>query len=329
MPGVNASPAWIAVAGSRRVTGSLRRPPALRPGDRVALLSVSGLVQPERLTATVDRLAAAGLEAVVFPSARADGSFRRYLAGPDAQRADDLAAAVLDDSVRAVLFGRGGYGAQRTLEHVDWTRFAAVEPKVFVGFSDVTAIHEAVAVELGWASLHGPLVASNGPPGDDSWESLLGALMHPEHSTVLRFPEASAAVGGRATGVTTGGNLAMLASSIGTPTSRPARGRLLLLEDVDEDDYRVDRMLTQLRRSGYLDGVAGIVCGSWLRCGGDVGVEHVLRERLGDLGVPLLLGADVGHGARNLTFPLGVRAELDADAGTVTFVDPPLQPAAI
>lgn len=308
------------------MSAELRRPRALRPGDRVALLSVSGRIQGARLRETVDRLRAEGLEPVVFPSARYDGDALRYLAGSDEQRADDLTSALLDDSLRAVFFGRGGYGAQRVLELLDWTRFASVEPKPLVGYSDVTAVHEAVGVALGWASVHGPLVASNVPPDAASWSSLLGALMRPEEFTELVFDSSRAAVGGVAGGVTVGGNLAMLVSSLGTSTSRPARGGLLLLEDVEEDDYRVDRMLTQLRRSGYLDGVAGIVSGSWTQCGGEVGVEHVLLDRLADLDVPFLLGADIGHGGRNLTFPLGVDAVLDADAGRLTFLDPPLQP---
>lgn len=310
---------------SRDVT-SLRRPAALRPGDRVALLGVSGPIRPERLTETVTGLREIGLDPVVYPSAHAEGSFRWYLAGSDARRAGDLTDALLDDSIRAILFGRGGYGAQRTLELLDWTRFAHVAPKVVVGYSDVTAIHEAIAQRLGWSSLHGPNVASDVAPDAYSTESLHRALMRPEQALRMTFPGSRAVVGGRASGVTLGGNLALLVSSLATPTSRPARGGLLLLEDVNEDDYRIDRMLTQLRRSGYLDGVAGIIGGTWTRCGDSDGVEHVLVERLGDLGVPLVLGADIGHGGRSQTFPLGIEAELDADAGTLTFAEPPLLP---
>ena len=307
------------------MSASLRRPRAVRPGDRVALLAASGRIQPERLAGAVTTLREAGLDPVVYPSARDEGGHLDYLAGSDEQRAADLSAALLDDSIRAMFLGRGGYGAQRVLEHLHWSRFVDVEPKAVVGFSDVTALHEAFAVELGWATLHGPLVASNVPPDPKSWGSLLRALMSPERATRLEFPGAHAVVGGTATGVTLGGNLAMITSSLGTPTSRPAQGGLLLLEDVDEFDFRVDRMLTQLRRSGYLDGVAGIVGGSWLRCDGAAGV---LEDRLAGLGVPVLLGADVGHDGRNQTFPLGVEATLDADAATVTYSEPPLLPAA-
>ncbi len=320
-------------------SGPLRRPRALRPGDRVAVLSLSGTVPADRLAIGLAALRFAGLEPVVHPTAHDDGSLRRYLAGADEQRAAELTSALLDDDVRAIVFARGGYGAQRTLELLDWTLFAGVAPKVLVGFSDLTAMLEAVAAKLGWVSLLGPTVTALDDGGQYSRRSLLRALMTPEGAQELVFPDALTVVGGRAHGVTCGGNLAMLASSIGTGTSWPARGGILLIEDVGEADYRIDRMLTQLRRSGYLDGVAGVVCGTWERCGREEGVERdhgreavltvdaVLIERLGSLGVPLLLRADVGHGGRIQTFPLGLAATLDADAKTVTFDEPPLEPA--
>jgi muramoyltetrapeptide carboxypeptidase len=130
-----------------------------------------------------------------------------------------------------------------------------------------------------------------------------------------------------ARGVTMGGTLALLASSIGTKTSsNTARGGILLLEDVDEEDFRIDRMLTQLRRSGYLDGVTGIVCGNFANCGPPEQIEPILAERLGDLGVPMIAWANVGHGGMFQTFPIGIAAELDADARTLRLLDPPLEP---
>ncbi|HEY2080374.1 MAG TPA: hypothetical protein VGH53_28940, partial [Streptosporangiaceae bacterium] len=133
--------------------------------------------------------------------------------------------------------------------------------------------------------------------------------------------------GGRARGLTLGGNLALLGSSIGTDSCLPAKGGILLIEDVDEEDYRLDRMLTQLRRSGYLEGVAGVLTGTFADCGEQSAIEEILAERLGDLGVPVLARANVGHDCPLQAFPIGVAAELDADAGTLTLLDPPLRPA--
>jgi muramoyltetrapeptide carboxypeptidase len=179
-------------------------------------------------------------------------------------------------------------------------------------------------VKLGWASLFGPMPSVPGKDPHYSFGSLLRTLTRPADATRIRYPDAVTVTGGVARGVTMGGTLTLLASSIGTPTSWPARGGILLLEDVREEPYRLDRMLTQLRRSGYLDGVAGIVTGTFTDCGPRAQVHEILAERLGDLEVPMLACANVGHGGAFQTFPVGIAAELDAGAGTLRLLDPPL-----
>jgi muramoyltetrapeptide carboxypeptidase len=332
---------------------SLARPRALRPGDRLAVLCVSGPVDPQALETGLDALRFAGLEPVTYPSARALGTMRSYLAGDDAMRAGDLRAALTDPGIAGILFARGGYGAQRTLEAMDWDGLSpgtpgspgtptsprtptgpqtGQPPKVLAGYSDVTAVLEAVAVKLGWASLFSPTAVNLGASGEGirggashySLGSLLRTLMRPAEATVIYYPHAVTVVPGTARGVTLGGTLSLLASSLGTGTSRPARGGILLLEDVDERAYRVDRMLTQLRRSGYLDGVAGIITGAFEGCGPAELIADILTERLGALGVPMLAWADVGHGGPFQTFPLGIAAELDVGQATLRLLDPPL-----
>ncbi len=155
---------------------------------------------------------------------------------------------------------------------------------------------------------------------------MLRILTRPADATVMTFPRASTIVPGVARGVTMGGTLTLLASSLGTDTSGLARDGIVLLEDVEEEPYRVDRMLTQLRRSGYLDGVAGIITGTFTDCGPRDEVQAVLTERLGDLGVPMIAWANVGHGGKFQTYPIGVAAELDAAAATLRLLDPPLLP---
>jgi muramoyltetrapeptide carboxypeptidase len=308
---------------------SLARPRALKPGDRVAVLCISSPVDPAALAAGLDALRFAGLDPVTYPSAHDPGTMRRYLAGDDAMRAGDLRSALTDPGIAGIMFARGGYGAQRTLEAMDWEGLSGqppqtLPPKVLAGFSDITAALEAVAVKLGWASVFGPVVAIREGASHYSFGSLLRTLMRPEHATVIRYPRAVTLVPGTARGVTTGGTLSLLVSSLGTGTSRPARGGILLLEDVTEEDYRVDRMLTQLRRSGYLDGVAGIVTGTFTDCGPADVIQDILAERLGPLGVPMLAWANVGHGGQFQAFPYGIAAELDADAAELRLLDPPL-----
>jgi muramoyltetrapeptide carboxypeptidase len=305
---------------------SARRPPALRPGDRVAVLSVSSPAPPEQLAVGLDVLRFAGLEPVLYPSAQDQGSMRRYLAGDDQLRTADLRSALTDPGIAGLIFATGGSGAQRTLEAMDWEGMAGLPPKVLAGYSDVTAVLEAVASKLGWASLLSPMVGSSGAAIHYSFSSMLRALMHPERATDIRYPMASCVVGGTARGVTLGGNLTLLASSLGTDTSWPARGGILLVEEQNEADYRLDRMLTQLRRSGYLDGVAGIVTGTFVGCGEPARVEEILAERLGSLGVPMITGANVGHGGYFQAFPIGIAAELDADAAALRLLEPPLLP---
>lgn len=306
---------------------SLARPPALRPGDRVAVLTASSPVDRTQLEVGLDVLRLAGLEPVVYGSALDDGSMRRYLAGDDALRAGDLTDALTDPTIAGIIFACGGSGSQRTLATLDWSKLEGLPPKLLAGYSDVTAVLEAAAVKLGWASLHSAMVVTSGDAGHFSFQSLLRTVMSPERATDLSFPQAETMVGGTARGVTVGGNLCLLTASLGTETSRPAAGGILLLEDESEEDYRIDRMLTHLHRAGYLDGVAGIITGTFHNCGPQEEITPILRERLAGLGVPMISWANVGHGGQNQAFPIGVAAEFDADARTLRLLEPPLVPA--
>jgi muramoyltetrapeptide carboxypeptidase len=299
------------------------------------VLCVSGPVDPGPLAAGLDALRFAGLDPVTYPSLTDPGTMRPYLAGDDAMRAGDLRAALTDPGIAGIVFARGGYGAQRTLEAMDWEGLspgAGLPPKVLAGYSDVTAVLEAVAVRFGWASLFSPMPAAQPPrctairdgAAHYSFGSLLRTLMRPDQAMTIRYPQAVTLAPGVARGVTTGGTLSLLTSSLGTGTSRPARGGILLLEDVGEEPYRVDRMLTQLRRSGYLDVVEGIVAGRFSGCEPPELIQDILAERLGPLAVPILAWANVGHGGSFQTFPLGIAAELDADRAILRLLDPPL-----
>ncbi|MGW6557277.1 S66 peptidase family protein [Streptomyces hydrogenans] len=303
---------------------ALARPARLRPGDRVAVVAPSGPVPGPALAAGLDVLRGWGLDPVVAPHVLDTHPDIGHLAGTDRDRARDLTEAWCDPTVAGVLCARGGYGAQRMVDLLDWTAIRAAGPKVFVGYSDVTALHEALAVRAGFAALHGPMPAVSVFADDPATrESLRATLFEPETVRVLGLGTARPLVPGRAAGVTLGGCASLLAADLATPHARPsARGGLLLLEDVGEEPYRLDRILTQLLRSGWLDGVAGVALGSWAECGPYEEVRAVLADRLGGLSVPVVEELGFGHGPTALTVPLGLPAVLDADAGTLT-VDVP------
>jgi muramoyltetrapeptide carboxypeptidase len=294
----------------------------------VAVVAPSGPVPEERLQAGLDVLRGWDLDPVVAPHVLGRHREFDYLAGTDAQRAADLRNAWCDPAVGAVLCARGGYGAQRMVDLLDWDAMRAAGPKVFAGFSDITVLHQAFAGRLGLVTLYGPAAAGvDFLKNARAQEHLRATLFDPESvRTVTAVPPGGTAlVPGRARGVTLGGCLSLLASDLGTPHALPgARGGLLLIEDVGESPYRIDRYLTQLLRAGWLDGVAGIVLGSWAACGPYEELRAVLADRLGGLGVPVVEEFGFGHGEGALTMPLGVPAELDATTGTLTFDAPAL-----
>lgn len=305
---------------------ALERPPRLVTGDRIAVVAPSGPVLPEHLDGGVEILRGYGLEPVVCPHVREIDPRLPYLAGGDRGRARDLEDAWCDPSLAAVVCARGGFGAQRVVDLLDWERMSRAAPKAFVGFSDATALHEAIARRLGVATLYGPMAAAEVFVTDPATQDHLRAtLLDPASVQTLSSPAAGTIAGGRAAGVTVGGCLTLLATDLGTRFARStAAGGVLLLEDVALDPYELDRSLTQLARAGLLDGVAGIAIGSFSGYEPYDDLRTVLVERLAPLGVPVVDELGFGHGPSSLTVPLGLACVLDADAGTLAFELPAL-----
>ncbi len=256
-----------------------------------------------------------------------DGLFARdsFLAGSDARRVDELHAALDDDSVDAIACARGGYGAMRLLPSIDLALVIRAK-KLLVGFSDVTALH-ALWQRAGLRSLHGSMVAALGVLPDARVERWTRAV---EGFVPFSGHDAHWKTRGRVVAPLVGGNLAVLAALVGTPFFPPIDGCVLLLEDVGEAPYRVDRMLTTLRLSGALQRAAGVLVGDFTNChpreDGKT-VDAVLQERLGDLGLPALMHVPVGHDdAESWEVALGGLVELDADRGVVTFLQGAVAP---
>ena len=306
----------------------LLKPQRLAAGDRVGLvLAASMEIEPSRLGLARDQLAAAGFDPVVADNA---GARRGYFAGTDRERAAGVHRMFADPEVRAVFCYSGGWGSPRILPHLDYDLIRR-HPKVLVGYSDNTALINAVHAETGLVTFHGPNAAGHLEPWTlDHLRRVLmraepiGVLANPpkrDDELVSRFYRTVTLRGGRARGRLVGGNLSLISALMGTPWEIDAEGAILLLEDIHEEPYRVDRMLTQLAQSGKLGAAAGVVFGFCTDCpvrGPSLGLEEILADHLGPLGVPAVSGLAFGHVEKKLTLPIGLDATLDADAGTLT-----------
>lgn len=312
------------------------RPRVLRPGDTVGLITPSTYVaDPDRLLLAERTVRFFGLR---MKRGRHVGRRTGYLGGSIQERLDDLHAMFADPEVRGVFCIRGGYGASQLLDGIDYPLIRR-NPKIFLGYSDITALHLAIGKQTGLVTFHGPIVLSRFTEYTRRYfrkalfeTEPLGVVTNPPDSDPLRPAHLLRTIrGGRARGPLTGGNLSLIAATMGTPYEIETRGRILFLEDVGEEPYAVDRMLTQLRLAGKLESAAGIVFGECQDCRprdfrpsyeSTFSLGEVLDHILGGLKVPVLSGMTLGHTPDQATLPLGVMATLDADKGELVIEEP-------
>lgn len=310
----------------------IRRPRRLQPGMTVGLVTpASNLWEDRDIEYAADIVRSLGYR--VKPG---EHLFRRsqYLAGSDRERAADVNSMFADPGVDAIFCLRGGYGALRILPMLDYELIAR-NPKVLLGYSDITALLNAIHTRTGLVTFHGPIAAQDF--SDYTLEEFRRILVRAESPTSLGAPPPFEAQpgraerenrisrfrGGRARGPLLGGNLSLLCKLLGTPYEPEFRGRILFLEDVEEAPYRIDGMLTQLWLAGKLGEVAGIAFGKFTDTDIDentFSVEHVIRDRCNDLAVPVVRGLMIGHVDDQTVVPLGAMAELDGDRGSLTLV---------
>lgn len=307
----------------------MNRGKRLMPGDTLGLIAPAGAVRDED---AVDRAVQAaedmGYRVKLGASARQRYG---YLSGTDEIRAQDVNAMFADDGVDAVVCLRGGYGCMRILDRLDHDLIAA-HPKIFMGYSDVTALHIALNQRCGLLTFHGPMAASdwaNGAMDAFTRENMLRVLtsVHPVGELPNPPDDPRRTVNpGRAQGRLTGGNLTLLAASLGTPWEIDTRGKLLFIEEVGESTYRVDRLLTQLRLAGKFADCAGIVFGDFANCqaespGDGFPLEEVIRDVVVPCGKPVFTGLRCGHCTPKLTLPLGAECAMDAEKCTLTVLE--------
>ena len=289
-------------------------PDGLRPGDAIGIVAPASPFDRPRFDQGLGWLASTGYHPIV-----PEGLFERtgYLAGDDAHRADLVNRFFTDRSVKAIVCARGGYGSMRMLPYLDYDVIRK-HPKIIAGFSDITALLNAISTRTGMVTFHGPNVTMLGD-GDvrtrDSFVRELTGAGPPR----MAVPNGETLCKGRATGVFTGGNLTTLCHLVGTPFAPDYTDCILLLEDRGEAPYRLDRMLSQMKLAGCFDHIAGIVLGSFETCGSPEAVAGVFTRMFETFAIPVLGGLDIGHGRTNLTVPMGLVATLDADRKQLTF----------
>ncbi|MCI0332269.1 MAG: LD-carboxypeptidase [Planctomycetes bacterium] len=320
---------------------NLIKPKALRRGDTIGVVAPAGPVERERIDRALERVCQRGFRIKTYGDI-----YRRtdYLASDDATRADELMAAFADSETSAVWCARGGYGVVRLLQRIDF-ELIRCNPKVFIGFSDITALHIAIQQRAGLVTFHGPNLQDGFGKPDDmpaaNEAALWRAVSADEQSALdagytFDFPNLDSSemrpiTTGIASGRLTGGNLAVICGLMGTPFEIETAGRILFLEDVSERLYRIDRYLAQLSLAGKLQSAAGILLGTFSYEDSEPAESHaaitaLLDEYLGWLGIPVISGFPSGHAQYNLTLPMGALVEIDANSGCVKVLENPVSP---
>ena len=298
-------------------------PPPLIPGDRAALAAPASPVSPDALDIAVRSLKAIGLDPVVMPGCREN---RGYLSGTDEQRANDINDAFRSDDIKGIFCIRGGYGSMRILRLLDYEMISK-HPKVFAGFSDITAMHTALNEICRFVTFHAPMPAADYQTFDSfTLDSLKKHIFRTPVCSPLHGPPGipiNILNPGKACGQIIGGSLSIMTALLGTPFEPDTRGRLVFLEDVGEPLYKIDRMLTSLVLAGKFENCAGIVLGSFEDCPPDCGIAHeqsaldeLFRDILMPCGIPVISNLRFGHTYPQVTFASGAAALLDTESST-------------
>lgn len=308
------------------------KPARLRPGDKVGLITPGSYIPDRTLEKAIANIRSLGLEVVLGKNIRAK---RGYIAGTDQQRLDDLHGMFANPEIKAVWCARGGYGCTRLLPNID---FALIRqnPKVFIGYSDITALHLAIHQRTGLVCFHGPVGGSDFT--EYTVANLKAVLMDAAAPYSIRTIDSHGTVKnpdlynievlrpGRVRAPLWGGNLSLLAAMAGTEYAFDAAGKLVFMEDIDEKPYRVDRMLTQLRQSAQMEQAAGFALGVFAGCvpgpnDESLTLAETISDRFSDLQRPTVYGLTFGHIANQCTLPVGLEAELDTDSLTITLLE--------
>ena len=321
----------IPALGKKSADLKIIKPQRLKMGDTVGVIAPASGLSRESFDKALQNLADLGFKTKVGKSAR---NVNGFLAGTDKERLDDIHWAFADKEIKAVWCVRGGYGASRLLPAIDYGLIKK-NPKILIGYSDITALHTAIYQNCGLVTFHGTVAAS--VYSDYVKKHVAGTLMNPSAPYKIELSPDNLAkesnlfkteviTKGKANGKLIGGNLSLLSALAGTPFGlKNLKGKILFMEDVGEQPYRIDRMLTQLLQSADLRSLAGIACGIFEDCNpkskDTQSLLDVLKDRLGNLEIPVIYGLSFGHIRDQFVLPVGIEAELDTENATMTFLE--------
>jgi len=288
--------------------GNIVYPSALTAGDTVGIVAPAGVFDHMKLHRGISVLEQMGFH-VFTPK----GLFEKedYLAGSDEHRAHLLNHLFQEPSVKAVICARGGFGSIRILSLLNY-KCIRESRKIFLGFSDITALLFSFQARCGLVSFHGPMITSLADANKKSRQAMYKALTS-NRKLILKPAKGLTIKSGSRAGTVTGGNLATLCHLVGTPFEPDLKGHILIIEDIGEPHYKIDRMLIQMKLAGCFEGLAGLALGSFEDCGKLEGVYRIVERVFKEYDFPVLAGFEIGHGKTNLTFPVGLKATLDAD----------------
>jgi len=292
-------------------------PRRLTTGSTIGVVAPASPFRPATLQQGVAILERLGFRSIVPAEIMQS---QRYLAGPDPLRAELLNRMFADPQIDGILCARGGYGCLRILPLLDFCLIRR-HPKPLVGFSDVTALLSTLYARCRLVTFHGPLATTLAESSEVSQQALLAALIS-ERAIEISVPDGITVCPGRADGPVIGGNLTVLSHLVGTPFEIKFKDHILFLEDRGEAAYRIDRMLTQLKFAGCLDGLAGLILGCFQGCGSRQDIIEIVGDALAPAEIPVLAGFDAGHCEPNITVPMGLEATLDADTKTLIYHRP-------
>ncbi len=293
---------------------AIRVPARLSPGDTIGIVAPAGPFDRDTFERGTRSLEDLGFE-VFTPPGLLDAN--GYLAGSDQHRAQFINQLFADKSIDAIICARGGYGSIKILPLLDYQAIAD-NPKVFIGFSDITVLLTVLADRCGLVTFHGPVVTSLADASAETSHSLVQAVSSDAKLEIKGAGGITINPGSRS-GIVGGGNLTTLCHLVGTPYAPSFADKILFLEDRAEAPYRIDRMLVHMKLAGCFENLAGIALGSFENCGPIDDIYHIVAEAFQDEPLPILAGLDIGHGKNNLTLPFGIEATLDADGHSLSY----------